>query len=177
MYLECPVGRAALTWLARLWYSMDAGPGLVPLDPRVWLADDASVWRPTQPVRDLWVVLRVAMLRAVWATRGAARQQVGPYTLAAVVARFVADVRKRIGRDWLQLAGDVRQQAGVSPTWFRGRQPGLDLEAFRSRWCWRGLLAVVHQPPGRPPDLELRLTIGAVPGMVYAPPGPGGPQG
>jgi hypothetical protein len=52
-----------------------------------------------------------------------------------VVAAFVQEIGSLIRQDWLRVKGDIRQEGGVCPTWFRGRTASLPAAEFKSRWC------------------------------------------
>ena len=51
-----------------------------------------------------------------------------------VVAAFVQEIGSLIRQDWLRVKGDIRQEGGVCPTWFRGRTASLPAAEFKSRW-------------------------------------------
>jgi hypothetical protein len=167
MYMQCAVGRGALRWLAGLWGLIDPGGAPVPECARVWLADDGSVWQPSQGLAPLWALLRLTMLKCVWSVRCIARRgSQGAFTRSAVVAAFVREIRGLICQDWATVEGDVRTMAGVPPSWFRGRDPTTTLAQFQEAWCVRGVLASVGLPPqqGNRYALAVSLTVRSVPG-------------
>lgn len=168
MYMQCAVGRGALKWLAGLWGLIDPGGVPVPAEARVWLADDASVWKPPAALAPLWGLLRLTMLKSVWSVRCIARRaSPAGFTRSAVIAAFVREVRGLIFQDWATVAGDVRLMAGVPPSWFRGRDPTTTLAQFQVAWCARGVLAQVVQQAGEhaaPPILTVGLSVHTVPG-------------
>lgn len=165
IFLECPVGKGALKWLGSLWGLIDPGGMVLALSPQVFLADDVSVWAPSQGLLPLWTLLRLTMLRCVWVCRCRARhaEGMGP-TRAQVVGAFVREVRALILQDWACVVGDVRRMAGVPPSWFRGRDPGVSLEGFKREWCARGVLASVSIAADGRPVLTVHLSIHTPPG-------------
>jgi hypothetical protein len=164
MFLQCAVGRGALKWLAGLWGLIDPGGVPVPLEARVWLADDASVWKPPEELAPLWGLLRLTLLKSLWSVRCVTRRgSAAGFTRSAVVAAFVREVRGLIRQDWATVEGDVRLMAGVPPSWFRGRDPTTTLAQFQVAWCARGVLAHVRHVEGSP-VLSVSLTEQSVPG-------------
>lgn len=149
LFLECPVGKAALQWLQGLWARLAPSAAPPPLLPHLWLADDHSTWQPPSQLLGLWVLLRVTMLKRVWLARCACVMGGGAatsFTAAAVVDGFVAEIRSLIQQDWLRIQGDIRQLSGVCPSWFRGRDPALPEERFQQWWCTEGVLASLAGP-------------------------------
>ena len=149
LFLECPVGKAALQWLQGLWARLAPSAAPPPLLPHLWLADDHSTWQPPSQLLGLWVLLRVTMLKRVWLARCACVMGGGAatsFTAAAVVDGFVAEIRSLIQQDWLRVQGDIRQLSGVCPSWFRGRDPALPEERFQQWWCTEGVLASLAGP-------------------------------
>lgn len=169
MYTQCAVGKGALKWLAGLWGLIDPGGAPIPESARVWLADDESVWKPSQGLAALWALLRLTMLKCVWSVRCVARR--GPqeaFTRSAVVGAFVREVRGLIHQDWATVEGDVRTMAGVPPSWFRGRDPTTTLAQFQEAWCAGGVLASVSLAAPQPSPryaLTVHLTVRSVPGQ------------
>jgi hypothetical protein len=171
MYMQCAVGRGALKWLAGLWGLIDPGGVPVPEEARVWLADDASVWKPPDDLAPLWGLLRLTMLKSVWSVRCTARRgSRETYTRSAVIAAFVREVRGLICQDWATVEGDVRTMAGVPPSWFKGRNPATTLEQFHGAWCTREVLAHTHPMAGAPGRyvLTVGLSVHTVPGQYVA---------
>ena len=163
LFMECPVGNAALRWLGGLWALLSPSTPPPPLVPHLWLADDQSTWQPSQQLAGLWVVLRVTMLKRIWLARCAADPAgaaSAAYTTAAVVSGFVHEVRSLILQDWLRVEGDIRQLSGVCPSWFRGRDPALPAAKFTSWWCAHSVLASVSGT-----QLTVHLSRQSVPGQ------------
>jgi hypothetical protein len=42
---------------------------------------------------------------------------------------------------------DIRWNAGVPASWFRGRSPELEVEDFEHLWCLGGVIAAVRADP------------------------------
>ena len=142
-FLDCPAARPALVWLQDLWEAV-AGER-PPLDARVLLADDHRVWRPGEEAAlgQLWTLLRVAMLHAVWQCRSYRHELVGSFS-AAAVTRVVVYVRTAIERDWLRANEDVRLLSDMPADYFRGRDPQMEMDAFLACWAHRGVLCSIH---------------------------------
>lgn len=166
LFLECPVGKGALQWLAEVWVRIQppSHPS-PPLTAAVWLADDRATWRPGgRGLRPTWNLLRATMLLHIWRARqtvvsGAADE--ASFTTRNIVGAFVREVQQLIRQDWLRVQGNLRALSGVGPMWLRGRQVGLPLHTFTSRWCTRGVLASVSLGPCQ--YLYLHLAVGSAP--------------
>ena len=159
------VFRGALRWLVSLWGVIDPGGMAMPLSPQVFIADDLSVWAPSQGLLPLWTLLRLTMLRCVWVSRCSAKQASGSgFSRANVVSAFVREIRGLILQDWACVEGDVRLMAGVPPSWFRGRAPEATLDGFTQEWCHRGVLASVMQAADGRPKLAVHLSVHTPPG-------------
>jgi hypothetical protein len=168
LFMECGVGRNALRWLVALWALIDPAAAAVPLVPSVLLADNWAEWRPSKGLGGLWTVLRLTMLHSIWAVRCAARQQQGVYSREAVVSVFVREVRGLMLGEWARVQGDVRLTAGVPPSWFRGRDPSMALQAFKAGWAVAtGVLATVVVVPGGPAAMTLQMRLASAPGQFF----------
>jgi exonuclease III len=166
LFLECAVGQRALQWLCGLWQLIDPGPAPL-FVASVLLADDASAWAPSRSpsgLHDLWTVLRVTLLKRVWLARQACvhGDASASFTASRVVGSFIAEVGSLLLQDWLRVQGDIRQQGGVCPSWFRGRSTSLSLEEFQKRWCPRSVLAVASVDAHGQPRLQVKLTSAAL---------------
>ena len=162
LFLDCPVGSAALQWLTALWGLLCPSSPPPPLVPHLWLADDQSTWQPPRPLAGLWALLRITMLKRIWLARCAADPAgaaPASFTTVAVVSGFVHEVRSLILQDWLRVEGDIRQLSGVCPSWFRGRDPALPVAKFTTWWCVNHVLASVSGP-----RLTVHLSRQSVPG-------------
>ena len=171
LFLECPVGKQALEWLCSLWQRIDTGPAPL-FVATVLLADDASVWRPSSTpagLQTLWTILRVTMLKRVWLARQACVFHADPSAMNAVrvVAAFVQEIGSLIRQDWLRVKGDIRQEGGVCPTWFRGRTASLPAAEFKSRWCVGSVLARVSQDAQGSPLLKVELRLSSLPTFPF----------
>ena len=63
----------------------------------------------------------------------------------AVACRVIYGVRASISQDWVRVVRDIRQQAGACATWFRGRDPQLQMADFKERWCLGDMLCSVEE--------------------------------
>ena len=141
-FLDCPAARPALVWLQDLWEAV-AGER-PPLAARIFLADDHRVWHPGEAaLGQLWTLLRVAMLHAIWHCRSYRQETVGSFS-AAAVTRVVVYVRTAIERDWLRANEDVRLLSDMPADYFRGRDPQIALDDFLACWAHRDVLCSVH---------------------------------
>ena len=154
--------RPAVGWLRTLWRKM-AGVE-PPLDARVIVVGDRSVWSPDGGQGCVkWEVrthLRLAFCRAVWAfTAKRARPGGQQFTAAAVVAMASSSLERSIRRDWLRVWVNPVGFAEL-PSWCQlsVRRVVLDLAVFEERWLLGGVLAhldgggrdalLVHVPRG-----------------------------
>jgi ABC-type molybdate transport system permease subunit len=155
----------------KAWLSMDNRIAAAQL-ATVLLADDASVWRPSSTpagLQTLWTILRVTMLKRVWLARQACVFHADPSAMNAVrvVAAFVQEIGSLIRQDWLRVKGDIRQEGGVCPTWFRGRTASLPAAEFKSRWCVGSVLARVSQDAQGSPLLKVELRLSSLPTFPF----------
>ena len=159
LFMECPVGKGALTWLAGMWGLLELGH-CPPLDARVMLADDSSVWAPQSPaLGKLWTVLRVTMLKRIWlASRAERPGSTAAQACLQVVSAFVAEVCGLIRQDWVLVVGGLKEASGVGAQWLRGRSLTLSLGRFQSRWCAGGVLAVAAEA-GEGLEMTIRLSV------------------
>jgi hypothetical protein len=71
LFVHCPVVQPAVAWLRGVWALLVAGR-VPPLDVRVLLAEDHTVWDPgggEAAGAELWTHLRLLFCRAVWYLR------------------------------------------------------------------------------------------------------------
>jgi len=147
VFMHCPVVRPALEWLRQLWSRLVPGDD-VPLDARVLLAGDHTVWAPGggNDGAELWAHLRLLFCRAVWhlrCRRADDGQQV--FTAAAVVALTAAWVERAVRLDWLRVSIDLTGASTTLPSWCIIYQRfELSQAEFAQRWCLGGaVLATV----------------------------------
>jgi hypothetical protein len=81
-----------------------------------------------------------------------------------VVGRFVAAVKQQVSMDWRRVSGDIRWGTSLPFMWFRGRDPRIQPNAFKAKWCQRGVIALWKQPtaPGSVGDYVFRLSARGV---------------
>lgn len=110
------------------------------------MQDDSSAFQPGANLQFLWTYLRLLMLRSIWAARCS---KAGPsaHTSQAVVSRFVSTLQQQVNRDWRRVKTDIRYTAGVPASWFRGRNPELEVDEFKAKWCVNGVIASVAAHP------------------------------
>ena len=118
----------------------------MPLTPQVMLQDDTSTFKPAPELAFLWTFLRLLMLQSLWDTHNQRAGQPS-HTAQAVVSRFVKSLQQQVTRDWQRVMTDIRWEAGVPASWFRGRDPQLEQEDFKAKWCVRGVIATVGAHP------------------------------
>lgn len=144
-FISCPVAARALAWFQRLWGRLQPEAAF-PLTPQVLLQDDCSAFKPPAELQFLWTFLRLLMLHSIWTARCS---KAGPaaHTAQAVVSRFVTALQQQVNRDWQRVMTDIRYTAGVPASWFRGRNPAMEVHAFKQKWCVNSVIAsviVVH---------------------------------
>lgn len=166
LFLECPVGQAALLWLSQLWIAIQpAASPPPPLSSAVWLADDWSTWRPGGTgLRPVWNLLRATMLKHVWLARqrvASGSREAASFSAQQIVGAFVSEIRQLIRQDWQRVEGNLRTASGVGPMWLRGRSLILTPSKFKRRWCARGVLASVTLGPCQ--CLSVHLSVSTVP--------------
>ena len=75
LFVECPVAATVWQWFAQLWQQVQPG-AVVPINSRVLLLDDASIWAPLADKQLLWTHLRLLLLESIWAVRNSCHRQV-----------------------------------------------------------------------------------------------------
>jgi hypothetical protein len=144
-FLECPVARRVTGWAAALWVAV-TGREPPPRVQRVWLGGDRQVWDPgPSGHRELWGVLRLAVLFFLWKARCAGRGEGGaPVGARAIVAQIVQYLRQRIREDAFR-AFVLFQRWAVMAKGGAGAVP-LSPEGFAGRWGMRGVLCGQRLP-------------------------------
>ena len=162
LFVECPVARRAWRWWRVMWLRLDPAAGLMPLDPKLLVVGQGA-WRPSLQHATEWYHLRVIMLHSLWQARCAAAGSPS-HTAQAVVGRFVAAVKQQVSMDWRRVSGDIRWGTSLPFMWFRGRDPRIQPNAFKAKWCQRGVIALWKPPtmPGSVGDYVFRLSARGV---------------
>ena len=96
-----------------------------------------------QALQSLWTHLRLLLLESLWSGRGDPARDRAAKSGAAIKHRFVAVVQQQVSSDWQRTKQDIRWQAGVPASWFRGRSPELEIAEFEALWCVGGAIATV----------------------------------
>jgi hypothetical protein len=176
--MQCPVVQPAVEWLRALWTRLVPGD-VVPLDARVLLAGDHTVWAPGggDAGSELWAHLRLLFCRAVWHMR--CRRVSGgrhEFTAAAVVAMAAAWVERAVRLDWLRVSTSLAGASSALPSWCVIHKPfDLSQEGFAQRWCLGAVLAHVSTDEAGSRVLCVHVPT-AVPdgvGPAAEPPSPG----
>jgi hypothetical protein len=142
VFVACPVVRPAAEWLRDLWGQIgDSSP---PLDARVLVLGDRSVWDPGggDDRWELWTHLRLHFCRAVWSLTARRSASGQAFSAASVVAMAAQAVERAIRRDWVRV-GAQPADFDALPTWCRlsVQRVVLELDVFKDRWLVRGVLA------------------------------------
>jgi hypothetical protein len=133
VFVECPVVRPAVEWLRDLWGRL--GSAAPPLDVRVVVVGDQSVWSPGGGAPwELWTHLRLEFCRAVWRLTSRRSSAGQDFTAAAVVQMAAAALERSICLDW------TRVGAGQGDS-VEDRRVRLEASDFADRWLLRGVLA------------------------------------
>lgn len=167
LFMHCPRAAPVIDWLLDVWQAV-AGER-PPRCAAVLLADCHTVWRPPcKHLQQLWTVLRLSTLHALWKTRAVAAVANPPLPLpppAAVVAAAVRGVRRLIQLDYTRVVVDARGLTNASSAWFAGRDPRLGLDEFLRRWGRGGVLCSVEGP-----QLQLHFTAAHPAGLAQEAP-------
>lgn len=143
MFWSCPMVAPAVAWLWDLWRRISGSAP--PLEPAMLIVGDHTQWQPVQPaLASLWQHLRLTFLSAVWAQRCRRQLSGTAFAAEAVVAATAAALQRDMEADWARVSCDIRDNAGVSPNWFAGRDPSMSPMEFQQRWCHGSVLARVE---------------------------------
>ena len=159
LFLECPVVAPAVAWLRGLWARISEGPE-PPLDVRVLVVGDHTVWRPAGGRRfeELWLHLRLLFCRAVWVLHSRRAVHGQPFSAAAVASLTASWVGLAVRRDWLRVCVTLGGVAAL-PSWcVVSQRYALSQDEFCDRWCLGEVLA--HVDPGgafAPPGLRVHV--------------------
>jgi hypothetical protein len=145
VFVSCPVVRPVVLWLRRLW--RDIAGAEPPLDARVLVVVDRSVWKPPggEVLWEMWTHLCLLFCRVVWLLTER-RSDGGPeFAASALVAAVALAVERAIRSDWAQVGACVAGVEGVGGQW----RPLTEF-AFEARWTHGGVLAHLEgEGPGR----------------------------
>ena len=166
--LECPVAREVWEWFAGKWRQLVPGFAVALGNQRVLLLDELAAEHVPQALRPLWTHLRLLLLKSLWCGRGDDARGRAPQTAASIQHHFLAELRQQVANDWQRTLHDIRWNAGVPASWFRGRSPELEIAEFKQLWCVGGVIAGVTATPAgaaamessRPLVRELCLGVG-----------------
>jgi hypothetical protein len=160
VFIHCPVAAQVTQWLCDVWERVTGGDR-PPRSVAVLLADDSTQWDPGPPLRQLWTVLRLTTLAAIW-TATTKRNLVGSAVNATgIVAAVVYRLRLLMEQDWQLVVVDIRLQSGVCSAWFRGRSPVMSVDQYAAKWCSRGILATAPSGGRDTPLIRPRLRLSA----------------
>ena len=160
VFIHCPVAAQVTQWLCDVWERVTGGDR-PPRSAAVLLADDSTQWDPGPLLRQLWTVLRLTTLAAIW-TATTKRNLLGTAVNATGIgAAVVYRIRLLMEQDWQLVVVDIRLQSGVCSAWFRGRSPVMSVDQYAAKWCCRGVLAAAPAGGGDTPLIRPRLRLSA----------------
>ena len=113
----------------------------------MWLAGDCRQWDPGDDGKDLWEVLRLAVLYFLWAARCHGRSDGRPPSARVIVAQLVYYLRGRIVADAVRAFSPLHDYAITGGEWLPDR-PTLSPAQFDARWAVRGVLCTRSLPDG-----------------------------
>src|SRR6476469_3187911 len=101
------------------------------------------------------------LLESLWVGRGDGARCSAAQSAAGIQQRVWAVLRQQVENDWQRTLHDIRWNAGVPASWFRGRSPELEVADFKQQWCVGGVLGVIHEGPQTgAAAMEFRMTVG-----------------
>jgi hypothetical protein len=145
--VECPVASEVWEWFLGKWRQLDTTSIVAANNVQVLLLDELSAELVADDLRPLWTHLRLLLLESLWVGRGDVARGRVAQSAASIQRRFVAVLRQHVDNDWRRTLHDIRWDAGVPASWFRGRNPELATEVFEHLWCLGGVLATVNADP------------------------------
>ena len=158
--LDCPVAAEVWSWFLQKWRQVDPTSIVSAADPQVLLLDELLDHQVAMDLRALWTHLRLLLLESLWNGRGDPARGKAAHSAASIKHRFVAVLRQQVQNDWQRTLQDIRWNAGVPASWFRGRSPELELEDFEHLWCVSDVIARVSQDPQtRAAQMNFRLSV------------------
>jgi hypothetical protein len=153
--IDCPIAGAVWSWTAAVWAAATASQG--PAPPRnaaVLLAADGAAWSAGDThARQLWHIMRVSAVYFLWHATSAARRDGRTAQPAAVVARLVAFLRRRMMQDYTRATLPPTAYAAVCGSWLP-RRPQPSMTDFRLLWGRGGVLCTVTGAEG----LQVKLS-------------------
>ena len=159
--LECPVASEVWEWFVGKWRQLVPSSRVVAGSPRVFLLDELAADQVAQELRPLWTHLRLLLLASLWVGRGDVARGRAAQSAAGIQQRFLAVLRQQVENDWQRTLHDIRWNAGVPASWFRGRSPELEVAEFKQLWCVGGVIAAVTADPQTgAAAMEFRMTVG-----------------
>lgn len=175
--MHCPAAAPVVDWALRLWAALTPGRPQPLRCPQLLLADQRTVWQPSEEHAVVWMTFRVTLLGCLWRCRCRRRAWEEPSAAACALrasAEVVDHLTEAMQRDWARCKQDVRQLSEDVPSdWFRGRQHAMSTAAFVRQWGMGGRLCRVEDD-GQRLVVELSHTHPVpVPGL----PGPAGLPG
>jgi hypothetical protein len=144
--VHCPVVHPAVAWLRGVW-ALNVPGRVPPLDARVLLAGDHTVWDPGggEAGAELWAhppapsVLPCGLVPALL--------QGGPWTgvhCFCCVALTATWIRHAVRLDWLRVSADFAGTAPTLPSWcIIHKRFDMSQAEFIKRWCLNSVLAEV----------------------------------
>lgn len=158
LFIGCPSVRPALDWLLSTWHAVSGVQ--LPAHPSVILADDPAAWpagnKPPPAHHALWNRLRIAYLYYTWIARCSLQTDSPDQHAASIATAIVRNITDQIRGDWLRVTSDIRYSTSVCSSWFRGRDPAMEMEAFEGQWALNGVLC---QCSGG--SLDVKFTVAA----------------
>ena len=159
--LECPVASEVWEWFVGKWRQLVPSSSVVADSPRVFLLDELAADPVAQELRPLWTHLRLLLLESLWVGRGDVARGRAAQSAAGIQQQFLAVLRQQVENDWQRTLHDIRWNAGVPASWFRGRSPELEVADFKQLWCVGGVIAAVTADPQTgAAAMEFRMTVG-----------------
>ena len=159
IFMMCPAVRPAVDWLCQLWARIAPSDDPVPVDARVLLLGDLSVWRPGggHGPEGLWLHVRLLFARAVWWLTGGRTGPAGAEGWRAVVAATSTWLARAIRQDWMRVSAAL-PGARILPSWcVQERALQLTQEQFRDRWCINDVLAHIASAAAGDPRLQVHV--------------------
>jgi hypothetical protein len=141
--LDCPVAAEVWEWFFNLWRQIDP-TSIAVANSQLLLLDELYPEQVSPDLQPLWTHLRLLLLESLWLGRGDPARDRAPQSVAAIKHRFVAAVQQQVSSDWQRTKQDIRWQAGVPASWFRGGSPEMEIVEFEAMWCAGGVLATVE---------------------------------